>query len=89
MVDIKKSVTVEEVLNTIIDGGADTSMLNNKFKVILQNYYETVNVGGCIDGMVEENGVIAYDKDNDSTILVVVNNIISLSQQSTAILSTN
>jgi len=66
---VVNKATTENSLNAIYDGGADTSMLGDQFRVIFHNDNETVNVGGCIDSMVKKNvkigaGVTAYDKDD-------------------------
>ncbi len=47
--------TTQNSLNAICDGGADTSMLGDQLKVMFHNDNETVNVGGCIEGMVKKN----------------------------------
>jgi len=91
---VVNKVTTENSLNAICDGGADSSMLGDQFKVVFHNDNETANVGGCIDGMGKKNlkidtGVTAYDKDDGTTLLIVVNNAIDMTSQSIAILSSN
>jgi len=51
---VVNKVTTLNSLNSICDGGADTFMLGDQFKVIFHNDNESVNVGGCIDGVVKK-----------------------------------
>ena len=86
--------TTQNSLNYICDGGADTSMLGDQFKVMFHNDNETVNVGGCIEGIMKKNvkigtSVTAYDKDDCTTLLIVINNAIDMTSQSMTILLSN
>ena len=86
IVDISEvnKVTTETSLNAICDGGTDTSMLDDQFKVLFYNDNKEVNVGGCMEGMAKKNvkidtGSTGFDKDDGTTILIGINTAIDMS----------
>ena len=88
-----KKLWQDPAVNAILDGGADTSLLGRSF--LMLSYTERkVNVSGFDEGIVFINlpigtGVTAYDKDDGTTILLLVHKAIDHTSQENSLLSGN
>ena len=88
-----KELRQDPAVNAILDGGANTSLLGSSF--LMLSYTECkVNVSEFDEGMVLKNlpigtGVTAYDKDDGTTILLLVHEAIDHTSQENSLLSGN
>ena len=87
------SILQDSGANTILDSGADTTLLGSSF-IMLGHTARLANVAGFDEGMVLQDlmigtGVAAFDKADGTTVLVLVNEAIDYTTQPHSMLSTN
>ena len=74
-----KSFQIEENVYTIIDSGADTSLMGTDFHIVEQDTMRTVEVHGFNDNRGAErglhigSGICAVEKDSGTVLLLQVN----------------